>query len=205
VVGIVKAPFAELEREYAGFPEVTEFLGQLLRFTLENADFLRQLAVSPEGAGQPGQALPMAPQPDPFLGFRVNVLVDNSAAAGPPIVFEQNPTWSNLFGRIDRRPYLGTYLSDHTMLKPGAVHRANGGYLVLNFADLAGRPGAWDGLKRVVKTSEVRMEDPMESYGFMPAGPSPEPIPVDVKLAVTGDPPPILPPAYDEEFWEMSK
>lgn len=207
VEAIVRAPFADIEKSYSQFPEVAQFLAQLLKFTLESADFLRQLAVSPEAPTIPGTALASGPPVDPFLAFRVNVLVDNSGAITPPIVFEQNPTWSNLFGRIDRRAYLGTYLSDHTMLKPGAVHRANGGYLVLNFIDLVTRPGAWDGLKRVIKTSEVRMDDPMEQYGFMPPqGLRPEPVPVDVKLVVTGDPfAYYILSANDEEFWELFK
>ncbi len=149
----------------------------------------------------------MVGQPDPFVAFRCNVFVDNAAATGPPIILEPNPSWTNLFGRIDRKAYLGTYLSDHTMLKPGSVHVANGGYLILNLVDLMSKPGAWDGLKRVIRTKEVRLEDPMEQYGFLtPQTLRPEPIPVDLKLVVTGDPMAyFLLSAYDEEFWEMFK
>ena len=102
---------------------------------------------------------------------------------------------------------MGTYLSDHTMLKAGAVHRANGGYLVLNYTDIATRPGAWEGLKRVIKTREARIEDPMESYGLLsPQGLRPEPVPVDIKLVVAGDPGAyFMHSAYDEEFWELFK
>jgi predicted ATP-dependent protease len=115
-----------------------------------------------------------------LLAFRVNVFVDNADAAGPPIVLESNPTWTNLFGRIERRASLGTYFSDHTMLSPGAAHRANGGYLVLNLQDVLLKPGAWDGLKRLIRTKEVRLEDPLEQYGFLaPQALRPEPIPVD--------------------------
>ena len=144
---------------------------------------------------------------DPFLAFRVNVLVDNGGRSEPPIIFEPNPTFTNLFGRIDRRAFMGTYLSDHTMLKPGAMHRANGGYLILAFNDLVTKPGAWDGLKRALRTREVRLEDPMEQYGLLtPQTLRPEPIPIDVKLVVTGDTLAyFMLSAYDEESWELFK
>ncbi len=185
------------------YAELVRFLEQLREFTLANIDLFR------EREGQPNAALALVagPQPDPFLAFRCNVFVDNSPAAGPPIVVEANPIWTNLFGKIERRAQMGAYVSDHTMLKPGAVQRANGGYIILNLVDVLSKPGAWDGLKRVIRTKEVRLEDPLEQYGFLtPQALRPEPIPVDVKLVVTGDPMAyFLLSAYDEEFWEMFK
>jgi lon-related putative ATP-dependent protease len=87
------------------------------------------------------------------------------------------------------------------------VHRANGGYLILNLVDLLTKPGSWDGLKRLIRTREARLEDPMEQYGMMPPQAlRPEPIPVDLKLIITGDPMAyFMLTAYDEEFWEMFK
>ncbi len=185
-------------------PELVRFLERLREFTLANVDLFRQ------GDVQPNVALALAaagPQPDPFLPFRCNVFVDNSQAGGPPIVVEANPIWTNLFGRIERRAHLGAYVSDHTMLKPGAVQRANGGYIILNLVDILSKPGSWDGLKRVIRTKEVRLEDPLEQYGLLtPQALRPQPIPVDLKLVMTGDPMAyFLLSAYDEEFWEMFK
>jgi lon-related putative ATP-dependent protease len=133
--------------------------------------------------------------------------VDNANAKGPPIIVEPNPSWSNLFGRIDRKAFFGTYLSDHTMLKPGSVHQANGGYLIINLVDIVTKPGAWEGLKRVIRTREIRLEDPMEQYGFFtPQTLRPEPIPADLKVVITGDPAAyFMLSSYDEEFWEMFK
>jgi len=211
VANVVTFPFESAVREFGGNEEVAGFLEQLREYTLKSADFLRQFAVSPMGKqtseGTLLSTLPTGATPDPFVAFRVNLLVDNAGLEGPPIVTEVNPTWSNLFGRIDRRAYMGTYLSDHTMLKAGAVHRANGGYLVLNYNDLATRPGAWEGLKRVIRTGEVRIEDPMEQYGLLsPQGQRPEPVAVDVKLVVAGEPGAYFAhSAYEEEFWEMFK
>lgn len=113
IEAIVRTPFDGLDRKYGEHEEVLAYLKRLREFTLAGADVLRQLS-GEQGAGVGG--LPMMGAPDPFLAFRVNVFVDNSGSSGPPIVSEPNPTWTNLFGRIDRRAYMGTYLSDHTML-----------------------------------------------------------------------------------------
>jgi predicted ATP-dependent protease len=185
--------------------DLVGFLGHLREFTLGNIELLRDRDGQSNAAPAPGA--PAGPQLDPFVAFRCNVIVDNSQVSGPPIIVEPNPTWSNLFGKIERRAYLGTYVSDHTMLKPGAVQRANGGYVILNLVDVLTKPGSWDGLKRLIRTNEVRLEDPMEQYGlFTPQALRPEPIPVDLKLVVTGDPMAyFLLSAHDEEFWEMFK
>lgn len=199
---LMKGSFDAIAAAYHDHEEVARFLEQLRAFAQDSVDLLRDhdghVAPSPLAA---------AGQPDPFLAFRCNVFVDNSATEDPPIIVETNPMWTNLFGRIERRAYLGTYISDHTLLKPGAVHRANGGYLILNLVDVFTRPGAWDGLKRLTRTKEVSLEDPMEQYGFLtPQALRPEPIPVDIKLVITGDPIAyFLLSAHDEEFWEMFK
>jgi predicted ATP-dependent protease len=205
VEAIVKAPFDRLGREFLEYEEVGVFISQLLEFTLKSADLLRQMAGAPLPVQDPMQ--PGVIPGDPFIAFRINLFVDNSGADEPPIIIEPNPTWTNLFGRIDRRAYLGTYLSDHTMLKPGAAHRANGGYLILNWNDVAIRPAAWDGVKRMIRTSEVRLEDPAEQYGLLsPQTLRPEPIPFDAKVIIAGDALAyILLSTYDEEFWELFK
>ena len=203
---IVTAPFEALTKDYGGYEEVGPFLHQLREHTLRSADVLRQMAAQPAPAPAPDGMQAGVPF-DPFLAFRINLFVDNADLAGPPIIVEPNPSWTNLFGRIDRRAYLGTYFSDHTMLKAGAAQRANGGYLILTFNDVAARPGAWDGLKRLIRTREIRLEDPMEQYGLLtPQTLRPQPIPADVKVVIAGDAMAyILLSAYDEEFWELFK
>jgi lon-related putative ATP-dependent protease len=202
VRSVMAGPFETIILQHREVGEVPTFLQQLQEFMAENIYLLR------EQGGEAGTGpIPPGGQPDPFLAFRVNLFVDNGGVQGPPIVLEPNPSWSNLFGRIERKAYLGTYVSDHTLLKPGAVHRANGGYLVLNLVDVVTKPGAWDGLKRLIRTREARLEDPMEQYGLLtPQALRPEPIPVDFKLIITGDPMSyFLLTAHDEEFWEMFK
>jgi predicted ATP-dependent protease len=202
---VMTGSFDAVDKQFESDEEVLRFLQQLREFALTSADLLRERdgAATEQAAAVPGAM----GQPDPFVAFRCNVFVDNATATGPPIIAEPNPSWTNLFGRIERRAFLGTYLSDHVMLKPGAVHRANGGYLILNLVDVMTKPGSWDGLKRLIRTREARLEDPMEQYGYLtPQTLRPEPIPIDLKLVVMGDPMSyFLLSAYDEEFWEMFK
>lgn len=198
----ISRPFDELLKAYSEYPEVINFLGEAREHTLGRLDLFTQ-AIMPSQV--PG--LSLAPQVDPFMAYKVNVFVDNSSISGPPIVIEPNPNWFNMFGKIERRALMGTYISDHSMIKPGAVQLANGGYLILNIRDVLLNPGVWEGLKRVIKTKEVRVEDPGEQLGFFtPQGMRAQPMPVEFKIIVMGDDSIYqLLSLYDEDFWEMFK
>jgi predicted ATP-dependent protease len=195
-------PFQDLLTEYRDFPDVTRYVEDLREFTLDNIGLFHEKE-------EPSPALFYRPsaEMDPALPFQVNVFVDNSGAQGPPVIIEPNPTWANLFGKVERRAIMGAYVSDHTMLKPGAVHLANGGYLVLNIRDLLLNPGVWEALKRVMKTKEARLEEPLEQFGFLPPhGLRPQTIPAEEKMIVTGDNFLYRMLAqYDEDFWELFK
>ena len=143
-------------------------LERLVNYVLDNLNLFKE----PETPGphSPTQSSLTLGGPalalNPFLPFEVNVLVDNGDASSVPIVIEPNPSWGNLFGRIERRATMGTYFSDHSMLKPGSIHQANGGYLVLNARDVLMYPPVWEGLKRVIRNRELRLEDPAEQGAF---------------------------------------
>ena len=134
----------------------------------------------------------------PFVGvasppvtnkYRVNVLIDNAETKGAPVVYTSNPTYPALFGRIEKEALFGALVTEFTMIKPGALHEANGGYLVLKATDVLKWYLAWEALKRAVRHKEVKIEDLGEMYGFVTTRTlKPEPIPLDVKLVVTGDP-----------------
>ncbi len=198
--------FTGLFEKYQELPPVVEFLKDLKEHALS------QLYTFREQDG-PQQTIPIAPptgkEVDPFLPFRINVFVDNSKAPGPPVVIETNPTYGNMFGKIERKAFMGAYYSDHTMLKPGALAAANGGYLVLNIKEVLQNPGVWEGLKRSLKNKEIRLEDPYEQFGpgvIVPQGLRPEPIPLDLKVVVIGDG--IVYQTLsraDEDFWEIFK
>ncbi|NWF76432.1 MAG: AAA family ATPase [Nitrospirae bacterium] len=194
-------PFEEIIAKYREYPEILHFLEEVKKYTLSRLDLFQQ--VSPDF--QPS-SFPIG-HGDPFIAYKVNVFVDNSSTVGPPIIFEPNPNWFNMFGRIERKAIMGTYMSDHTMIKSGAVHLANGGYLLLNIRDVLMNAGVWEGLKRVIKTKEIRVEDPWEQMGFItPQGMRTQPMPVEFKIIVMGDDSIYqLLTMYDEDFWEMFK
>ena len=201
--------FHELAEAFADFSDVKEHLDSLKAYSLDNLNFFReeQEETAPGSAPVAAQSRRIF-QTNPFLPFEINVLVDNSSTDAAPIIIESNPTWGNLFGRIERRAFMGTYLSDHTMLKSGSIHQANGGYLVLNARDLLMNPGVWEGLKRIIRNKETRLEDPSEQFGLViPQGLRPQPVPWDAKVIVTGDEALYRTlSTYDrEDFWEMFK
>ncbi|MFQ6059139.1 MAG: Lon protease family protein [Anaerolineae bacterium] len=142
-----------------------------------------------------------------FRRYKVNVLVDNSQTQGAPVVVESNPTYPNLIGRIEHRAQLGALMTDFTMIKPGALHRANGGYLVVEVLDVLRKPLAWEGLKRALKNQQIRTEEVAQELGLLSTVTlEPEPIPLDVKVVLIGNPLLYyLLYAFDEDFQELFK
>jgi lon-related putative ATP-dependent protease len=201
----VRFPFEALARHYAGDEGVLAFLERLKEYTLANVQVFLQ-----DGGSQETPVPPQASRvvQDPHLPFRVNVFVSHAERNGAPIVQESNPTYTNMFGLIERRPYLGTYVTDHTMLRAGAIVRASGGYLIVPARDVLRQPGVWEALKRALRGGEVRPEDPGEVMmpGIFPQGLRPEAIPIDTKVILVGDDQLYhLLAAYDEDFWEIFK
>ena len=195
---------------YEKVPEVDHYLRHLADNVLDHLNLFKDDEAVPSQTAPPmGSAPPSGSGPgNPFLAFEINLLVDNSDVVTSPIVVEPNPNWGNLFGRIERRATMGTYFSDHSMLKPGSIHRANGGYLVLNARDVLTYPPVWEGLKRVIRNREIRLEDPAEQNGFfVPQGLRPEPIPLDIKVIITGDESTyrLLTTVDNEDFWDLFK
>ena len=195
---------------YENVPEVNHYLRHLADNVLDHLNLFKDDEAVPSQTAPPmGSAPPSGSGPgNPFLAFEINLLVDNSDVVTSPIVVEPNPNWGNLFGRIERRATMGTYFSDHSMLKPGSIHQANGGYLVLNARDVLTYPPVWEGLKRVIRNREIRLEDPAEQNGFfVPQGLRPEPIPLDIKVIITGDESTyrLLTTVDNEDFWDLFK
>jgi lon-related putative ATP-dependent protease len=125
-----------------------------------------------------------------FERYAVNVLVDNKDTVGAPVVFEPNPTYNNLFGRIEHVMQMGGMATTNfTLVKPGALHRANGGYLIVDAREVLINPFSWDSLKRCIKNSEIKIEDVLEQYRFMSvASLKPEPVPLQAKIIMIGAP-----------------
>jgi lon-related putative ATP-dependent protease len=139
--------------------------------------------------------------------YQVNLLVDNSQASAAPIVFEDNPIYPNLVGRIDHIAQMGTLVTNFTLIKPGALHRANGGYLVLDALRVLTQPYAWEGLKRALRSSQIRIESLGQVYGLVSTlSLEPEPVPLVVKVVLVGEPRVYyLLKALDPDFEELFK
>ena len=142
-----------------------------------------------------------------FDRYRVNVFVTRENPDGAPIVRENNPTYPNLFGKIDYKARFGFMSTDNNMIKPGAVHRANGGYLIVQALDVLINPFSWDGLKRVMRAREAAPENLADQYGLVSiATIKPQPIPLDLKVVMVGSPYIYYLLYYlDEEFRKLFK
>ena len=151
--------------------------------------------------------LKMPKQEPSFLKYTVNVIVNNGEHKGAPVVFESNPTYLNLFGKIEYKVTYGMASTDFTMIKAGSVHRANGGYLIIDTMELFKNPFSYDALKRALKNREIKIEDILEQYRMISTTSlKPESIPLNAKVILTGNPYIYyLLYAYDEESRELFK
>jgi len=188
-------------RYQADCPEVADYLEEA------RADIVTHAADFRDGSLEQAEESNGEPTIDPLLRFQVNVLVDQTETHGAPIVFEMNPTFMNLVGRIERDVQLGENVLDFTMLRAGALHRANGGYLILRAADVLKDAHAWDVLKRALITNQIVIEDPgTHLQMFSTRTLESEPIPLDVKVMLLGTPHVYYDLYhYDEEFARLFK
>ena len=193
----------DLKRTYSEYPSVSEYLQAVQKDIVDNIEHFRGTEEQPMPI--PGLRLPRQ-EPD-FSRYEVNVVVDNSHTEGAPVVFESNPTFTNLVGRIERRAQFGALLTDFTMIRAGSLAKANGGYLVLNVEDMLRNPQVYEALKRAIRDREVRIEDLSERYGlFATQTLKPEPIPLHSKVILLGNPMWYqLLFAYDEDFAKVFK
>ncbi len=176
---------AELKEKYGDVAEVPGYIDAVQNDILEN---LQAFLGVPEQPGAPPQFQAFIRE-IPFRKYEVNVIVGNDDAKGAPVIVEQNPTFQNLLGKIEKEVQFGIFTTDFTMIRPGSLHKANGGYLVLNVEDLLRAPLSWDGLKTALKTGKAVIEEPGERMGFITAKTiKPEPIPLDIKVALIGTP-----------------
>jgi lon-related putative ATP-dependent protease len=194
----------ELKDRYSDLPEVLDHLGAVADDIAENVgDFLED----DEDGGDRQKPRRRAAAEGGIRRYRVNVLVNNSATAGAPVVYEDHPTQPNLVGRVEHFAHYGALITDFNLIKPGSLHKANGGYLVLDAHKLLMNPFAWEDLKRALKARELGIESPGQSMGLMSTvSLEPQPIPLDLKVVLIGDPMLYyLLSHYDPEFAELFK
>jgi len=183
---------AELELAYQKIPGVPDYLAAVKQDVIENMEQFREQEPEAEESARSNWSAE-------FSRYHINVLVDNAETQGAPIIYEDNPTYQNLIGRIEHMARFGTLLTDFTMIKPGALHRANGGYLVLDAEQLLSNPFAWDGLKRALNAQEIRIE-PIERKLSLVSTVLLEPQPIPIVVIVGSRRLYYMLKAYDPEF-----
>ena len=193
----------DLLEKYQDLPEVMVYLQAVQEDMLEHIDLFRKQPEAPEGGGP--QFLWI--QETSFRKYEVNVVVDNSRLEGAPVVIELNPTYHDLFGRIEKEAQFGALSTDFTLIRRGSIHRANGGYLVLPVEEVLRNLFVWDGLKRAVRNGKIAVEELGERLGYVATrGLQPEPIPLKVKVVLIGSPQVYnLLYQQDEDFDELFK
>jgi len=193
-----------LQKSYEDIPDVVNYLKDVRADILENYELF---AGPQEPTTAEGQPAPPWMKELPFRRYKVNVIVDNSQLKGAPVIFEENPTYLNLFGRIEKEAQFGSFTTDFTLVKGGSIHKANGGYLVLPVESLLTNQLSYDGLKRALRSSRISIEEAIERLGFMTTKTlTPQPIPLNVKVILVGQPHVYqLLLAYDTEFHEFFK
>ncbi len=175
----------ELKNKYRDHEKISVYLEDVKEDILNHLeDFKTQEEQAP--------AIPLMkiPKMEPtFTRYSVNVLVNNKDCKGAPCVFESNPTYYNLFGRIEHKIQYGIAITDFSMIKAGSLHKANGGYIVIDALDLLRNIFAYDALKRAIRNKELKIEDVWEQYRLISTTTlKPEAIPLNVKVILLGNP-----------------
>lgn len=202
--GVMAPYFRSLYEAYREHNKVVAYLEEVHQDMLENLELF--------GEQQEEGQLPVAifrriDRKAAFKRYKINVLVDNSALDHAPVIYETNPTYVNLFGTIEYEGEFGVLSTDFTRVRAGAIHRANGGFLILHLTDVLKNMFVWDTLKRVLKNREITIESILKNFSVSSSETlEPEPIPVDLKVILIGEPVLYyLLYRYDEEFQKLFK
>ena len=185
---VVNALIDELKKEYRELPDVPKYLADVQKDIVDNAEDFRE-AKEGEQVTLFGMPLPQAQAAETALRrYRVNVLIDHNSSNGAPVIYEDNPSYNNLLGRIEHLQQMGVLVTDFTLVKAGALHRANGGYLIIEALKLLQQPFAWEGLKRALRSGEIRTESLGQMLSLISTvSLEPEPIPLNVKVVLVGE------------------
>ncbi len=191
VLFVVGQLMESLNDRFSDEPQVLDYLSQVQEDILENLDDFKkgqETAIQMPMPQQGGQ-MPVPPQEMKLRKYEVNAFIDNAETKGAPVVIVSNPAYPNLFGSIEKQAFFGALVTDHTLLKPGAMHKANGGYLMMKAIDLLRANVSYEAIQRSLRDGEIKVEDMGEMFGFFGTRSlKPEAIPLKMKIILTGDP-----------------
>ncbi len=202
VLNAIEHLIIDLKETYNEFPDVISYIEAVEK---DIADNFKMFIKEPQD--QSGAFPARLMKELTFRKYEVNVVVDNADRDGCPVIIERNPTYPNLFGKTEKEAQFGVLNTDFTMIRPGSLHKANGGYLVLPVKDLLQSALSWGGLKRSLREQQIVIEEAGERLGYISTkGLKPAPIPLDIKIVLIGDSA-IYQALYtlDEDFKELFK
>ncbi len=189
---IISVPVDELRKKYKQYKPASDFLKSIQKNILDNINDFMPNADTPAAGGEEDPLSLLLSrmnknEEDKFAKFKVNVIAKNVPNSGAPIVLLDHPTQGNLVGKVERVQQYGALLTDFTLIKSGALHQANGGFLLIDARKLLLQPYAWDSLKRALASKTIKIESPGDETSFTTISLDPQPIPLDIKIILTGD------------------
>lgn len=180
-LAVIEPMIEKLKKKYEEFPAVIHYLSAVQKDVVEHFhEFVRR--------DETTDVIFFVLESPILIRYQVNLLVDNSKRLGAPVIFEEHPSYSNLICRVEHKPQLGSLLTNFTLIRPGSIHQANGGYLIIEIRKLKNEPHAWEGLKRALYAKKIVIE-PVEHYTETTRTISldPDSIPLDIKIVLLGD------------------
>lgn len=178
----------ELASSYAGMDDVLAYLQEVLQDVQEHLGDFMVAGEKQRQSSDGDNPMAFADTVSPLRRYQVNLLVDSAEIEGAPVVYESNPTYTNLNGRVEQMAQMGALVTDFTLIKPGSLHRANGGYLILDALKVLSNAYSWEGLKRALEFGEVRIESVLQMLSLTSTiSLEPEPMPLDIKVVLLGD------------------
>lgn len=185
VLEAVRPRISRLREKYKGYEKIENYLDEIIMDLSKNYGPFRGQKKEEEKS----QMMFAPPEKNPFLKYQVHVFVNNAECTGAPVVIESNPNYYHLFGKLEYTSHMLSVETDFTMLRPGAIHRANGGFLILQMRDIVRDPNVWEPLKKALKHEKATVENIGEEYRLIPSGTlRPEPVLLRVKVIIICDP-----------------
>ncbi len=182
----VNAHINFIKAKYKRNKKINKFLTDVKQDVLKNVSYF--LEEDKQVQNNQTQQGPMQKKTDPCLNYRVNLFIDNSETQGAPVIMDSNYSFNNLFGKLEYENYYGSFKTDFTMLKPGLLQKANGGYIIFQAKDLLTNGICYEELKRVLRVKEVSIDNSLEQRTSMTLiSLKPEPIPIDLKVILVGN------------------